>query len=88
MSETVINCPVPTDRKVEKLRGCLYTVIEVELLREEDAEIIYKMLRECDKTYSETCYYGVINELRKRNIEIDITVIAEEERKILSEIFQ
>ena len=83
----IINCPIPTDRRIEKLRGCLYDIIEAELLDESDAETVFRLLRECDRTYSEFCYHDVIRVLKEKNIEVNVTVITEEERKLLSEIF-
>jgi len=85
---TIINCPVSPDRRTERVRGCLYDVIEAGLLNEVDAEIVFKMLRECDKSFNEFCYHNVIRILKEKyNIEVNITVITEEERKLLSELF-
>jgi len=84
----IINCPIAPDRRTEKLRGCLYEVIEKMLLDETASETIYKMLRECDRSgFNEFCYHDVIRVLEKYNIEVNVIVIGEEERKLLSEIF-
>ena len=85
--ETIINCPITPNRRTEKLRGCLYEVIERGLLNETDSKIVFRMLRECDRTYSELCYHDVIRILKEKNIEVNVIVIGEEERKLLSEIF-
>jgi len=70
------------------VRGCLYDVIERELLDEVSSGIVYEMLRECDKSFNEICYHDVIRVLKEKyNIEVNITVITEEERKLLSELF-
>ena len=85
--ETIINCPITPDRRIEKIRACLYDIIESNLLNEADSEIIFQMLRKCDRTHNEFCYHEVIRVLEEKGIEVNIVVIGEEERKLLSEIF-
>jgi len=87
MEKTIINCPITPDRRIEKIRACLYDIIEAELLDESGAETVFRMLRECDKSFNEICYHEVINYLKAKGIEINVTVITEEERRLLSELF-
>ena len=64
-------------------------MIERELLDVTASEIVFGMLRECDRSFDEICYHNVIRVLKEEyNIEINIVVIGEEERKLLSEIFR
>ena len=88
MEKTIINCPITPDRRIEKIRACLYDIIEAELLDESGAETVFRMLRECDRSgFNEFCYHNVIATLREKGIEVNITVITEEEKAILSELF-